>query len=363
MSTLYLHIGMPKTGTTSLQHFLTDNRYRLRRQDLEVPQFGLDQKGAGPGRNAHWMTAYYDDEKNCNDCYTLLGKRLKKYGRVVITDEGIYNDLFDKPDMISRLKKKTDEFGADLKIIMYVRRQDNYIYSAWSQRAKMRYTETLDDLLGRESYYKRMDYLDILNRISNIVGDENIIVRVYESGKFEGNGNSIFSDFLKIFNIEFTDEFELPEKEFNTSLHDVVLETKRRLNEYPEFRAMWNFNDILRYAEQCVKEEGKLKNRPSFSTEKRQEFMSRFDAQNAEIAKRFMHYPEGQPLFDEPIKGIDGESDEFTEEEIFYVMTRIILGQQIKYKEEYDLKLYHQQHDYMFRLKRKIGNITARFKK
>jgi hypothetical protein len=29
MTTIYLHIGMPKTGTTSLQHFLSNNREKL----------------------------------------------------------------------------------------------------------------------------------------------------------------------------------------------------------------------------------------------------------------------------------------------------------------------------------------------
>ncbi len=362
MSTLFLHIGMPKTGTTSLQHFLTDNRYRLQRHGLEVPVFDLDSKGAGLGRNAHWMTAYYDEPNVCEKCYAQLKKALKKYEKVVITDEGIYNDLFSKPDMISRLKAKIDEFGEDMKVIMYVRRQDNYIYSAWAQRAKMRYTETLDELLQRESYLKRLNYLDVLEEVTEVVGLENVIVRVYENGKYEGNGNTIFSDFLKIFGIEFTDEFELPEKTFNTSLHDVVLETKRRLNAYPEFHAMWNFNDILRYAEQCVRDEGKLRNRPVFTTEARQKFMQRFEEQNRIIAEKYMKYDEGVSLFAESVEEKDTDAGEFTDEEIFYVMTRIIIGQQQKYKEENELKIYHQQHDYFFRLKRKIGVIMARFK-
>ena len=36
MKTLYLHIGTPKTGTTSIQHFCYDNMNRLSEEGYNV---------------------------------------------------------------------------------------------------------------------------------------------------------------------------------------------------------------------------------------------------------------------------------------------------------------------------------------
>src|SRR5699024_12805516 len=41
MTTVYLHIGAHKTGTTALQYFLWNNRKRLRKEGYLYPKLGL----------------------------------------------------------------------------------------------------------------------------------------------------------------------------------------------------------------------------------------------------------------------------------------------------------------------------------
>ncbi|EHU9320932.1 hypothetical protein KZY28_001262, partial [Campylobacter jejuni] len=40
--TCYLHIGMPKTGTTSIQTFLTKNKFLLLKQNYLYPESILE---------------------------------------------------------------------------------------------------------------------------------------------------------------------------------------------------------------------------------------------------------------------------------------------------------------------------------
>jgi hypothetical protein len=62
MTTLYLHIGMPKTGTTAIQNFLTDNAEALKKYGICYPDLGFRYPSIGIPRNAHFLIAPYIDE-------------------------------------------------------------------------------------------------------------------------------------------------------------------------------------------------------------------------------------------------------------------------------------------------------------
>lgn len=55
MKTLYLHIGMPKTGTSSIQKFLLQNPEALARQGYCFPKLPHKYPYVYNNRNAHFM--------------------------------------------------------------------------------------------------------------------------------------------------------------------------------------------------------------------------------------------------------------------------------------------------------------------
>ena len=63
MKTLYLHIGTPKTGTTSLQHFCHDNQQKLAEKGYFYPEFDFEYANKGKYRNGLFLEAVYLDDE------------------------------------------------------------------------------------------------------------------------------------------------------------------------------------------------------------------------------------------------------------------------------------------------------------
>ena len=57
-----------------------------------------------------------------------------------------------------------------------------------------------------------------LEKIAEVTGRENIIVRIFDRKKFKGKDHTIFSDFLEAIGVDYTDDFKITEEEANRSL-------------------------------------------------------------------------------------------------------------------------------------------------
>ena len=67
MKTLYVHIGTPKTATTSLQHFCNENESILEEQSYCYPIFPHKFKGVSITRNGSflgWVSSSKKDKRN-----------------------------------------------------------------------------------------------------------------------------------------------------------------------------------------------------------------------------------------------------------------------------------------------------------
>ena len=82
MSTVYLCIGTPKTGTTALQSFMRENEKLLNEQGYAFPQLNIGLKGIFRDRNAHFLVNYITQDNN--DEHKLKQKELneKAYGEL-----------------------------------------------------------------------------------------------------------------------------------------------------------------------------------------------------------------------------------------------------------------------------------------
>lgn len=57
MKTLYIHIGCPKTATTSIQYFCNENKENLAKHGVYFPAFEQILPDINPFRNAHFLIA------------------------------------------------------------------------------------------------------------------------------------------------------------------------------------------------------------------------------------------------------------------------------------------------------------------
>lgn len=197
-ATVYLHIGVHKTGTTSIQATLFKNRIQLRNHAinyLAISQnhsetlyplvcdnphlyhvnrsVGIDTEEKAASRNAAVDKALRH-ELETNTC-----------SRLVISGE----DLIQlTPGGIERLKQKLLPFAAGFRVVVYVREPYAFINSAFQQRLRAGFT--YEQLIANPPLprYRR------IRKFIQIFGREHVDIRVFEPTRFV-NGDLI-SDFL-----------------------------------------------------------------------------------------------------------------------------------------------------------------------
>ena len=210
MKTIYIHTGQDKTGTSSLQQMLFDNRLKLSEEN-NVSFFTADMKGRliKYGNTCGWIKIDKRNIKNDASIVSpeILAQNLAKLPHDVIMSAECFSWIFDKKELI-RFKEELSKFFEKIIIITYIRRQDKQIISLYQQRSKKRRPPSnfFDDneSTAIPTYNKNLDYyFDYNKRISiwgDVFGDDNVIVRVFDKKTlYKGD---IVSDFCNLFNIK-----------------------------------------------------------------------------------------------------------------------------------------------------------------
>ena len=150
---LILHIGTEKTGSTSIQEFLRNNRARLYENKIYIPLSTMWGNG-----NQGWFRffahkhSYYDEftatefqnnEQRKSSFFTNLIDQFSAEinessltcDTVIISSEHLSSRLLDKED-ISRLHDFCASLFETIKVIIYIREPLSYAISLFSQRLK-----------------------------------------------------------------------------------------------------------------------------------------------------------------------------------------------------------------------------------
>jgi len=191
MTDIILHIGANKTGSSSIQRFLQKNKEILKDLGCLVPDKTLELGPAVTGEHVFALQKFVGGgEKSENELKkvitSLLDARETKDETILISAENMGSvqgaKLFKKA-----LKNRK------VKIIFYIRRQDELIESSWQQWHSKRETDHdawLIDAIRTIGHWEQ-----VLNAWENVVGVENISVEVFERSVFpEGN---IILDFVE----------------------------------------------------------------------------------------------------------------------------------------------------------------------
>lgn len=308
MSIVYLCIGTMKTGTTALQNFMRNNPAALKKQGFCYPYMNMGSIRRIRNRNAHFMI-HRPEHKNDNiqqRCYQKLQRLAKTYPNIVLSEELIWHHSVKIGHFWPDVLEKVNAAGCQLKVIVYLRRQDDIIQSLWNQSVKLgwRLSVTFEDYIRLKKYrYFPLDYYKQLKNIEEVIGKENLIVRVYENGQFEGEEHTLISDFMQILGLRMTDGFMLEERVRNPSLSGNFLEMKRIINSVPEYKNMTE--DFMAYTIQIAGfEQNKDKHLPKqsfFSYKDQLAFLERYAESNRKVAEEYLGREDGI-LFREPVE-------------------------------------------------------------
>lgn len=316
MASLYLHIGMPKTGTTAIQTFLNDNAEVLERNKICFPDFGFRYPRVGVLRNAHFLFYVETDESGefittpaypkayakYRSALDQIGELGKHYDKIILSDEALWRRKSSRPAFWKGLKKDLESKGLTLHLIVYLRRQDDFAQSMYRQKVRSFHTcLTFSDFLKNFTESYPLDYPAYLNMLSECVGRENISLRVYESRQYRGEEKNLFSDFLDVLGLSFSDGFEVKQPLCNIALDDSQLELRRILNTLPEppykTNALLNGMEYVPLQNPNPKGTGKT---GFFKPGEQSAYLERFAESNAKLAREYLGREDGVLFYNRP---------------------------------------------------------------
>lgn len=187
---LFIHIGTHKTGTTAIQRAFKADEKALQKEGL-VRLRSCDRIALPSLRTAELeaMTASLQQE---------AGRRSARPVRYLMTSEGFSGDPMtgyaDAPIVASRLRAATQ--GFDARIILFLRRQDDFLESWYTQRIHEGGSETFEEFL-QLIRLEEMSWLRLAEAYAAEFGRENLIVRRYHKA-FYPQPADLLVDFCRI---------------------------------------------------------------------------------------------------------------------------------------------------------------------
>lgn len=325
-STVYVHIGTPKTGTTAIQLFLKKNMKDLEKKGVKYPYFEQKFKGVRLQRNGHFLSDNVKNREYIENCFNTVYEAGENFQKIILTDEELFNFGGYSKEFWSDLKERFSARDMDVKMVVYLRRQDTYIASHWAQKVKgvKQKTFTFKEFLDTVTYERNhLDYYRYLSTAADVIGKENIIIRPYEFSQFKGKDHTIVSDFLEALDIEYDDTLHFNNVRRNLSVEGNVLEVKRYLNMIPAFtKKNERFHIYLEKAQIQLREEGKYRNCSTFLKGERKAFLRQFAKGNEAIAREYLHRDDGI-LFTDAIPDDDPQKMDYTYDEIVMILDMI----------------------------------------
>ena len=285
MKKLFLHIGTPKTGSTSLQMFLGQNREHLGRLGIYYPDV-IDKEGyEGNGEEGNGYPLYNGSEADEARAFKKLDEMFQLYDTVLLSSEVFWST--------NRLKEKLEglvSFGADVTVIVYIRRQDEYLNSLYNQVIKGDCTFHYNGR-WKENYLEWMhaDYDNELAKIEDVIGKDHIIVRIFDKTLL--TGHDICIDFLSLLGISEKDTSLFCRiEEQNISLSDSCRNLKNIFNaalknEIEAWPDKKHF--LIHEALLMVEKQIKRKRSNIFSAAERKEILAEFFVGNSRLAMRY----------------------------------------------------------------------------
>ena len=196
MATVYLHIGAPKTATSTLQNVLASNAQRLLKNGVLYP-------GSMRSSDAHHVLACDLIEKcqgsQMSDVWygvqprgrgwQSLQREIEQHGSaleaVVLSSELFFGQSKSLAAILDEIAHALRDH--QVKVVVYLRRQDQMYSSFYNQDVKgmRQWFESAYAFYETHQIFQ-CNYQEILGIWSQVFGKENIILRPFEPGQWPG---------------------------------------------------------------------------------------------------------------------------------------------------------------------------------
>jgi hypothetical protein len=222
MADILLHIGLNKTGTSSIQDFMNMNAAALLEQGICYPR-------AGREKTAHhalskWIKANKNDADALNaPVVESLLNEIEGARLSVLSSEDFHTLSPKGVEMLAAIFK-----GHRIRVVIYVREHVNYLASWYQQNVQGTHTSLAFDTF---CYYNRKPLHMIVDQWAEVFGRKNVSARVYDRAQLVGG--DIVQDFLEVVGHSVaTAKLQRKPFESNPSVSGNLLFAKRVINNF-----------------------------------------------------------------------------------------------------------------------------------
>ncbi len=331
-----LHIGTEKTGTTSIQAFLTENRAALLDRGFYVPT------SMGPREHVGLVNLFADSRKvfstrttlghhtveKVENHKTVLGKRIHlemeqaaQMGRtLVISAERFFTVISDDAEM-EALHEFLYEYCKSVEIVAYVRPQHEFAVSMFSTNLKngSRQKVVFQDLEKNKGMARKCDYAGVIEFWQKHFTEAEFKIRKFGRASLI-DGDSV-ADFAHTIGVS-TDGLEQPERRnesLNWKAQKFVLKMNVQMANTPKKHRPKKRAAIYRSLEKNFSGAGILPKRDDAVA-----FFEHFAASNERLRQAF--FPEDDVLFDVSFEKYPLEAEQYklTMGDAFDIFAKVI---------------------------------------
>ncbi len=305
-----LHIGTEKTGTSTLQRFLSVNRAALASDGVIYPaatgnnggtQWGFVaiaqekpwKTDVGVALDIHSASDQVAYRKSLQKNLLREFKAVPKANTLIISSEHLHSRLTNK-DTISQLKAYLEPWVDEFEVVLYLRRQDRVAVSLYSTKIKSGNSTPIlfpGAPKGPVPYY--FDYDKIYDNWSTVFGEGAMRVRLFSPGEWECG--DLVKDFCAVCGLRLEDK-RMPVVE-NESLNRAgtafMLEVNRQMPSMTDGKRNKDRDSLT----QLISRFCRGKNYPA-SREDAMKFYHRYLAGNERLKEKVFQ-GRSKPLFDD----------------------------------------------------------------
>lgn len=213
--TVILHIGASKAGSSSIQSFVRRNRFVFARLGYVVPDVSLSTGERVTGDHVFALEALAKerDARGLRERVDAIFEASRRNARAALLSAENLSNLGNSA-VIEGLAAEYD-----LRIVMYLRRQDELLTSAWQQWASKLESDFNAWLILALKQFGHWD--KVLAEWEEQAGTDAMVVRVFDRESFiDGD---LLRDFVDAVGLgEHTQDFDYQQSDSNPSVTDAV---------------------------------------------------------------------------------------------------------------------------------------------
>ena len=220
MSDIILHIGLNKTGTSSIQDFLALNAHTLLSEGLCYPKTGRD--GAAHHVLSRWIaTPEAERDLNKSPLAKALRAEIEGMPLVVLSSEDLHTHGVRGARVLTRLFE-----GHRVRVVLYLREHLSYLASWYQQNIQASHLSSGFDTF---CYLTFKPMHRIADAWAEGLGAENVITRLYDRSSLIGG--DVLKDFAQVIGVQGDlGRYRRKPYENNPSVSGNLLFAKRLIN-------------------------------------------------------------------------------------------------------------------------------------